>query len=431
MVDIDAFLNAFARISDVRILVVGDFIVDVYSKGSVNRISPEAPVMVFKESENDILLGGAANVALGMKKLGVDVKFISRIGDDSTAKIGLTLLEAEGIETSGIFIQKDHSTTQKTRLLSNNQQVMRIDRETCEAMPGYLEDCLFDYFNELMQSIDLIAISDYSKGFLSDILLSRIIQVANQKKCLVIVDPKGSDFSKYNGAYLLKPNQKEAFEAAGVLQDQDIGKAFESLQSLVGIERLLVTRSEKGMTYFTKKSRTDFQVEERQVIDATGAGDSCLVILSICLALNMSISQAIQLSNIVARQVVESVGCHAVTLADLIELVFKQSAKNVMELKSLKIIHSLNMFDEYVLLKVEQRIVDFKGFIEGIYQIKSVGQKILVLVDQELEDQFHLLLAIEKIDMVFKFDRCNFDTLFDTIYTYKNAKFVQNQSLLC
>ena len=431
MVDVDGFLDAFAKLSDAKVLVLGDLILDSYAHGTVERISPEAPVMVFHEKEKKHLLGGAGNVAYGLNKLGVDVKLISRVGEDKTAEIGRELLENEGIETGGIFVQKNTQTTNKTRLLSNNHQVIRIDHEACNAMPGYLEDCVIEYLETAVKSVDLVMISDYAKGFLSDRLLVNIMSLANKNNCKVIVDPKGKDFQKYQGAYLLKPNEREAYDAAGISYDQDVDQVFASLKKSLGIKRLLITRSERGMSYFEKNIKTDYPTEKKQVVDVTGAGDACLVIISTCLALNMSMDQAIRIANLTARRVVENTGCYSISLSELITLVFKQSSRSVIRLENLKVIQGLHVLDEYVLLRIDQKIVDFKNFIEGIHQIKGVGQKILVLVEQNLEDQFHLLLAIEKIDMVFKFDRRSMKSFFDTSYIYSNAKFVQNQSVLC
>ena len=431
MVEIDLLLEAFSNVSDLRILVIGDFILDTYCSGFVGRISPEAPVMVFNEKDKKALLGGAANVALGIKALGAQVKFVTKVGDDSNAKIGLDLLEKEQIETCGVFVQKKYKTSHKTRLIANNQQILRIDQECVENMPEYLEDCVFDYVKQVIEVTDLITLSDYDKGFFSHSLLQRIILLAQQHGCRVIVDPKGNDFTKYKGAYLLKPNEKEAYIAANVKKDQSIDEVYNKLKKIIGIESLLITRSEKGMSYFFKNSRKDFAARKKEVVDVTGAGDTCLSVISICVALGICVQQAIELANLAACHVINKVGCFNVNLALLLSLAFKYCDKTVVKLEDLKIIQSLEMMDEFILLRVDQRIVDFKYFIDGINQIKGVGQKILVLIDKNFEDQFHLLLAIEKIDMVFKIDSCNFNTVFNSIYIYSNAKFMQNQSVLC
>lgn len=314
--------EAFANLREVNVLVVGDVVVDVYTIGSVQRISPEAPVPVLLVSKTHSLPGAAGNVAVNLQALGANVTLVGRVGDDGAGFDFLKLLEERDLRTDGLVVQKGSKTPLKNRFIASDQQLMRADFETITKIDEEAELVVKEFLLKQLSKHDVVAISDYGKGFLSDHLIHFVIEESNKRNIPVVIDPKGTDFRKYSGAYMIKPNAKEAYAAAGLSSDATLMEVGREIFSKVVCEYLLITRSEKGMTLLLQDEekeieRIDFPVENRDVNDVTGAGDTALAMIAFGIANSLDLSHSIALANIASGIAIEKLGCVAVTLSEV------------------------------------------------------------------------------------------------------------------
>lgn len=302
----------------VKVSVVGDIMLDHYSYGQVKRISPEAPVPIFSLEREESLPGGAANVALNLLSLEAEVVLFGRVGDDARGR----RLSSFFPDAQGIVVQEGYLTPIKNRLIALSQQVMRIDQEEVTPLPPLYYDVILDRVFDA----DIIALSDYGKGFLTTGLIRLIMEEARKKNIPVLVDPKGIDFTKYRGAFLIKPNVKEAYAAAK--KEEDLEEVARILLRDTGAEMLLITRSEEGMTLFQKGGgREDFPVLSKEVVDVTGAGDTVLAVLTLALGSGLEIQEAIRMANVAASIAIQQVGCVRVSLK---EIVHSQASQSVL-----------------------------------------------------------------------------------------------------
>lgn len=312
-----------ARFSEVKILIIGDVMLDRYWWGSVSRISPEAPVPVVQLEKTSLVPGGAANVAVNVATLGASPRLIGVIGDDSEGKYLVATLAKSNISTDSLLALEDRPTTVKTRIVAHNQHVVRIDNEKTNFLTAEQEETLWRTIENELNQTDLILISDYAKGLLSRNLLSGLITKAKENNKYILIDPKGKDYTKYAGATLLTPNRREAREACNFEENQavdDITLAGETLISQLGLEALLITQGEHGMTLFQNGEKTfHFQTKARTVYDVTGAGDTVIATLAVALAAGANLLQAAELSNISAGLVVEEVGTTTISQKKLLE----------------------------------------------------------------------------------------------------------------
>jgi len=306
----------FTTIKPKRILVAGDFILDRYTWGSCKRISPEAPVPVISVTREEHKAGGAGNVILNLLSLGMHVHALGRVGVDAAGTSLLDALAEEGVDTRGLLQEPDFQTPVKNRLIAGAQQITRIDYETPKSISADLEKRFLREIPKLLESIDLVAISDYAKGFLTNKVLAALIQTAKKLKIPVISDPKGVDFSKYAGSTLLKPNLSEAFQAAP--ESKTLLDAAKVIFSKVSVDTLMVTRSEAGISLFYPDGRQeDHSVEAKEVKDVTGAGDTVLAVLACAMANKISVSEATELANIAGQVAVSRIGCVRVSLSEI------------------------------------------------------------------------------------------------------------------
>ncbi len=319
--------EAFRKLRSVKVLVIGDFLLDVYTKGCATRISPEAPIPVLLVSEVIQLPGGAGNVALNLKALGAEVSLIGRVGADQTGKNLIKLLLDEGIETKGLFREESFTTPLKNRFIADGQQLIRADYEVIEPITEEIEAHAIAYIKKHLSEFDIVCVSDYGKGFLSENLLSLILKEGKKIGVKVIVDPKGRDFSKYDGAYLIKPNNKEAYLAADAESVTPLEEVAKKIFSKVGADYLLITRSDKGMTLFSKEDLRgiNFTVTKKSVADVTGAGDTALAMIAFGIANELTFDHAISLANIASGISVETVGCKAVKLSEISRRLFTKN----------------------------------------------------------------------------------------------------------
>ncbi len=303
-----------------KILIVGDVMLDCYWWGDASRLSPEAPVPVVALNKISYIPGGAANVAANIAALGAEVFLVGAIGIDDSANNLRASLDKSRISPDFLFVSDSRPTTTKTRVLVHNQQIARIDKETNQPLNKGDEEKVSAIVNDLIAKADLIVLSDYAKGCLTATLISSIVAEARIQKKMVLVDPKGKDFKKYNGATLLTPNLAEAINAAHI-ENKDaktIEKAAEKLLSEIEIEALLITLGEDGMKLFRRDDEPiHFPSMARQVFDVTGAGDTVIASLAVALGTKTDIYTAVSLANIAAGLVVEKVGTSTITLETL------------------------------------------------------------------------------------------------------------------
>ena len=306
----------------VKILVVGDVMLDRYWWGSVDRISPEAPVPVVRLEETSSAAGGAANVASNIAGLGAFPFLLSVVGDDEEAEIFPDILQKAGVSADYLIKIPGRRTTVKTRVIAHNQQVVRIDDETDASLPTEQAEMIWRKFLDVLETADLVIISDYAKGMLSVELIKRLITSANSADKMVLVDPKGKDYTKYKNSTLLTPNRFEAAQACNLEGSEEdfVERAGRELLAKLKSQALVITQGEKGMTPFEKARRPlHLPASTRNTYDVTGAGDTVIAALGVAVGAGGDFRQAAYLANIAAGLVVEEVGTSAAQLEDLKE----------------------------------------------------------------------------------------------------------------
>ena len=303
-----------------KILVVGDLMIDHYLWGSSERISPEAPVQVVNVDSESTVLGGAGNVINNLNALGAMVDVISVIGECETSKELKDLLCDIKVETQYLITQKNRVTSKKSRIIAAQQQVVRYDRESTSEINNKSQVAILKVFKKIVNNYDVILLSDYGKGVLTFELTQSLISIANENKKKLLVDPKGLDYSKYKGAYLLTPNKKEASEATNIIikDNESLTQSIRILKDQIDLTVSLITLSEKGVAIFDNELRIHPTVA-REVFDVTGAGDTILASLGFALSCNKDIDEAIKFANLASGVVVGKIGSATATLNEIIE----------------------------------------------------------------------------------------------------------------
>ena len=303
-----------------RVLVIGDVMCDIYLWGTVSRISPEAPVPVFESMERHPALGGAANVAANLRELGCEVSLLSVIGADAAGQEIRTLLDKLGIGATWLVEDPSRPTTEKTRLMAHQQQMMRLDREHRLPLDKAMTKRVCEHAQALLPYVDGVVCSDYRKGMCTPDVLDPIFEQARKAGLPIIVDPKARDFSLYRGATVVKPNLMEVEQASGMgLEDEaDIEEAAALLCRQSQAEALLVTRGKDGMSLFQpQQAPLHIPANARDVFDVTGAGDTAVAAFSMAVLSGLSFADAALLANTAAGIVVGKVGTGAVSPIEL------------------------------------------------------------------------------------------------------------------
>lgn len=312
------------KFKGVKVLVVGDVMLDRYYWGSVERISPEAPVPIVKLEKNNLVVGGAANVAANISGLGAKAFLIGVIGKDEESKLFKPLLDNLNISSTELVKIGGRTTTIKTRVVAHSQHVVRIDQETNESLDTKQELLVWKKIETLLDKVDLIIISDYAKGMLTDNLLSRLITTGTKSGKKILVDPKGKFYEKYSGAFLLTPNRLEAATACSLsTDDKNVAeKAGKILINELDIKSVLITQGEHGMTLFRKEHKPfHLNALARKVYDVTGAGDTVIASLGVALGTGETLEKSAEIANIAAGIVVEEVGTTIITQKKLKEFI--------------------------------------------------------------------------------------------------------------
>ncbi|HED65272.1 MAG TPA: D-glycero-beta-D-manno-heptose-7-phosphate kinase [Planctomycetes bacterium] len=304
-----------------RVLILGDLILDRYVSGEVQRISPEAPIPVLAARQDEVRLGGAGNVAANLRAMGAEVEILGVVGDDGKGRMLRELLEAIGVESSGVHIAADRPTTEKTRLIGGAQQILRVDWEESGAVGSADASSLLEGLDQRLEHTGAVILSDYGKGVLTDGILADVIARARAASVPVLVDPKGEDYSRYRGATLVTPNRREAEVAIGrtIEHLEDLPAVAERLMDQAELDAAVITLGADGIFYRERGRGSGDRVPTaaRAVFDVTGAGDTVISHLALVLAAGRPLAEAVRLANHAAGLVVARRGAASVTREEL------------------------------------------------------------------------------------------------------------------
>jgi D-beta-D-heptose 7-phosphate kinase/D-beta-D-heptose 1-phosphate adenosyltransferase len=316
--------DLLARLPGKRILIVGDVMLDEYLWGEVRRISPEAPVPVVDMQRRTYVVGGAANSAANVVSLGGIAWLGGVVGADHPGERLRAVLTQGGVQTDGLIAVGGRQTTMKTRIIAHNQQVVRVDCEQRTPLTPSDEDCLLEWVEGRLPHTDACILSDYAKGVVSQRLADRFVHLARQAGKPVVVDPKGTDYSKYRGATVVKPNLHEAERVIlqEITDEASLLVVGRKLSALLAGSSVLLTRGAHGMSLFQNESPpVHIPTVARNVYDVTGAGDTVLSTLALALAAGATLELASHLASRAASIVVGKVGTATVSLDELHALV--------------------------------------------------------------------------------------------------------------
>lgn len=329
--------SIISKFNQAKILVVGDLILDEYIWGSVERISPEAPVPVLWAKKRTFVPGGTANVANNIDSLGGQVTLLGVTGDDANSKILLEELGKRKINTQSIFVEKNRHTTVKTRILAGHQQVVRVDWEHTHDLSGELNAKILKYIRKNISSFDAIIIEDYGKGVINVALLKELIALTKAQKKIITVDPKEENFQYYNSVSAITPNRKELENAIRNLKikdrtnrfkintdklftDRDVDLAAREILDYLNLDSILITLGEQGMKLLEKNGRlTHIPTVAQEVFDVSGAGDTVISVFTLALCAAATKLEAAHLANFAAGIVVGKLGTAVTSQKELLE----------------------------------------------------------------------------------------------------------------
>ena len=408
-----------------NILVIGDLMIDNYLWGETNRISPEAPVQIVNVERETKVLGGAGNVAHNLKTLGANVEVLSVIGGCEISEQLQHLLREVGINSNNLVVQNDRITSKKTRIISSHQQVIRYDIESAEDISIHSEKLLIDKFKSILKNFDLVILSDYGKGVLTEYITQEVINTANSNKIKVIVDPKGSDYSKYKSAHLLTPNKIEASEATGIniSDEKSLINALTNLKENYELNCALITLSEEGIAIYDDKF-SSYPTLAKEVFDVTGAGDTVIAALGYALAANLDISEAVIFANLAAGIVVGKIGSATTSFEEIANYELSLN----LPLSEQKIVSSnqlMPILDEYK--KNNKQIVFTNGCFDILHaghvryleNAKKLGDILIVGINSDdsvkrlkgksrpinsLDDRSLIIASLSSVDYVVSFE---------------------------
>ena len=353
--DASALAQALDRLSAARVVVVGDAMLDRFIYGEVERISPEAPIPVLRETRETAMAGGAGNVARNVAALGASVDFVSLIGDDAAGRELRSMLADEAGITPLLEVLGGHLTTVKTRYIAGHQQMLRADRERPSGVPQALQGRIADGAKALIDKAGALVLSDYGKGVLASDGAADLIAFARKAGVPVVVDPKGADFTRYRGATVVTPNRKELQAASGMAtgSDAEIIAAARKIIADCGIDYVLATRSADGMSLIGAHEVHHLSAEAREVFDVSGAGDTVVAAIAAGLAAGVSLLDAARLANVAAGIVVGKVGTAVARRAEIAD--------------------ALHAGD---LLRGERKVADLAGALDHVARWRRQGLRV-------------------------------------------------------
>lgn len=408
--------------SKASVLVVGDIMLDRYWSGDTSRISPEAPIPVVKVEDTQDRVGGAGNVALNIASLGASTTLLAITGQDEASQILQGKLEAAEVRCQ-LVKHLSKPTITKLRVMSRHQQMIRLDFEQ-DMADDSSQEALYQAFAELLenQHFDAVVFSDYAKGTLQGV--QALIALANKKGLKTLVDPKGNDFTHYQGATVITPNRMEFEAVAGVCIDEKaMEKAALAMIKQCQLEALLVTRSEAGMTLFSADKSASpslhFSAEATEVFDVTGAGDTVIATLAASLSAGSSFSDAVQLANSAAGIVVGKSGTAAIALHELQDKLNKGNSSGIVPLKHLKTLVKAAQGNKEVIVMTNGCFdIIHAGHIAYLEEARRLGNKLIVAVNSDasvkrlkgearpinpLERRMQVLAGLKAVDWVVSF----------------------------
>lgn len=408
-----------------RILVIGDLMIDHYLWGSCERISPEAPVQIVNVNNESIVLGGAGNVINNLNVMGAYVDVIGVIGKCNASKELKNLLNKIDVNTKYLITQEDRTTSKKSRIIASNQQVIRYDLGSTEEINEKTENSVLNLFTKIIKSYDVVLLSDYGKGLFTFRLTQSLISVANKHKKKLLIDPKGHDFAKYKGAYLLTPNKKEASQAINyeINNNETLERAIQDLKKQCSLEVSLITLSEHGVAIFDKSLRIH-PTAAIEVFDVTGAGDTILASLGFALSSDMSIDESVKFANLAAGVVVGKIGSATASIQEIIA--YESSLNITNSYQQIKTWDEISYITNNLKNK-DKRIVFTNGCFDILHfghvkyleKAKSFGDILVVGINSDSSvkkikgqnrpintqnDRAYLLASIKVIDYVVIFD---------------------------
>lgn len=394
--------GTFGQFRPFRALVLGDFMLDTYTTGRVKRISPEAPVPVMEVIRQESRPGGAGNVVLNLATLGAQVFALGRIGSDAE---GQTLKDRLSCaDTRALLVEPNYKTPVKNRLMADSQQLLRVDLETITPLDPALEEEAIGQIEKLIPQVQVVAISDYGKGFLTKRLIAAAIEAGKRHGIPVIVDPKGSDFSKYRGATVLKPNLSEAYAAAKMAPNAPLDQVAAQLLETAAVDYLLITRSEAGISLFDASgARSDFPVRSKEVKDVTGAGDTVLAMICLGMANRLDLAISAQIANIAAGISIERLGCIQVDLSEVARRLLEvDSDSKIFDESHTYALQQVLKGRRYILLVLDKGQEMTNSLFRALRVFSKRDQELLVYVrDSHPKDEFvHLLSSLQEVDYI-------------------------------
>lgn len=319
------FKQAFDSFKTKNVLIVGDVMVDAYIRGSVSRVSPEAPVPIVNLEDRENRLGGAANVALNIASLGATPIICAVVGSDQEGDLLKELLQESNLDTSGIIHDVDRQTTVKTRIISDQQQLLRVDQEDTHYLKDAVAESFVNNISRIIGSrhIDAIIFEDYNKGVLSEKVISAIIEIAKEHNIVTTVDPKKENFFAYKNVSLFKPNLKELREGLNVNCDprnkEEFVKVVNILQEKIACERAMITLSEHGVFIMDNDSHYFIPAHFRNITDVSGAGDTVISVATLALAVGLPTKLIAEIANLAGGLVCEQVGVVSIGRSELLD----------------------------------------------------------------------------------------------------------------
>ena len=408
-----------------KLLVVGDLMVDHYLWGSCERISPEAPVQIVNVDRESSVLGGAGNVINNLKALGADVDVISVIGECKVSDELKKLLNDINVSTKFLITEKNRISSKKSRIIASQQQVVRYDLESTSPINIQTQKNILKNFENMIENYDALLISDYGKGLLTFDLSQDLISYAKKHNKKVLIDPKGKDFSKYKGAFLLTPNKQEAGEATGIniIDEKTLSTSIKKLKEECDLSISLITLSELGVAVYENELKT-YPTFAREIFDVTGAGDTMLASLGFALSCNISIHDAVKFANLAAGVVVGKIGNATVSINEIIE--YESSLNQSSSDKHIKTKDEITFLIKELKLRNKKIIFTngcfdlvHAGHIRYLENAKSFGDILILGLNSDVSvakikgsgrpinnqaDRAYILAALEVVDYVVIFD---------------------------
>jgi D-beta-D-heptose 7-phosphate kinase / D-beta-D-heptose 1-phosphate adenosyltransferase len=418
--------SLFSHMGSISCLVIGDLMLDEYLWGKTERISPEAPVQIVDVIREELRLGGAGNVVNNLVATGAKVKVCSVIGDDQNGRALLDAFRELGVDVDAVYSDSSRLTSRKTRVVASHQQIVRIDRETKDVLSEKTEQQVCDWISANIASFNVVLLSDYMKGVLTSRVIECAIAAASAAGVPVLVDPKGTSYSRYKGATMLTPNRKEAEMASGIAI-RDMATLAQAAEIIIGqaqLEYLLITRSEEGMSLFTAGNNAiHIPTVAREVFDVSGAGDTVLAFLAIGLASSLSMADAARLANIAAGIAVSKLGTSVVTPAEIISSVSSSHSDSDLKIKNVDVMSAIVAAE-----KEKGKTIVFTngcfdllhaGHVKYLQKARALGDMLILGLNSDMsvrrlkgenrplideEERAHLLAALNCIDYVVLFD---------------------------